>query len=187
MRPVFMFPKTRIAICLYGLPTDTVGRTKLLCSSIFKFSDPITYFESFGSSCVYENLWISAFKKRQHELDSKQVFDVCLAIDTTSSIDILSKPEIAELNISEYREEKLYFITGEYFSNRGSTAISPSVFFSNSLIFDLACNFGKVFDKLPTFRKTETIEEDFYYFLKTLKIKTRCVNYENSSLFKRTT
>lgn len=181
-----MFPRARIAICLYGLPTDTIDHTKLLCSSIFK-SEHITYFESFDSSCMYTNLWISAFKKRQHELDSKLVFDICLAIDVTSSIVILSKPEIAELNISKYREEKLYFVAGEYFSDRGSTAISPSVFFSNSLIFDLACNFGKVFDKLPPFRKAKTIEEDFYYFLKTLKIKTRCISYENSSLFKRTT
>ena len=186
MRPAFMFPRARLAICLYGLQTDTVDHIKLLCSSIFKF-EHITYFEGFDSSCMYENLWISAFKKRQHELDSKRVFDVCLAIDATSSIDILSKPKIAELNISKYREEKLYFIAGEYFYDRGSTAISPSIFFSNSLIFDLACNFGKVFYKLPTFRKAKTIEEDFYYFLKTLKIKTRCVNYENSSLFKRTT
>ncbi len=182
-----MFPSPRIAICLYGLSTDTnLARTKLLCSSIFKFGQ-ITYFESFVSNSIYENLWISAFKKRQHELDSKQVFDICLAIDTTNSIDILSKLEIAELNIIKYREDKLYFIAGEYFSDRGSTAISPSVFFSNSLIFDLACNFGKVFDKLPPFRKAKTIEEDFYYFLKTLKIKTRCISYENSSLFKRTT
>lgn len=188
MRPVFMFPKTRIAICLYGLPTDTVdvNRIKLLCSSIFKFPNRITYFESFGSNCIYENLWISAFKKRQHELDSKRVFDVCVAIDA-SRIDILSELEIAKLNISEYREEKLYFVVGEYFSSQSSTAISPAIFFANSLIFDCVCNFGKVFDKLPDYRKAKTIEEDFYFFLKTLKIKTRCINYENSSLFKRST
>lgn len=182
-----MFPSTRIAICLYGLPTSTVDYTNKLCSSIFKISDHITYFESFESNNLYENLWICAFKKRQHELNSKRVFDVCLAVDTTNSIDILSNPEIATINITDYREEKLYFIAGEYFYDRGSTAISPAVFFSNSLIFDLACNFGKVLDQLPTFRKSKTIEEDFYYFLKTLKIKTKCVNYENSSLFKRST
>jgi hypothetical protein len=173
----------RTAVCFYGTSNkNTLSIREYLDKS---FSD-LNYFEHYDDD-VYKSLWISNFKKRQVELALKQDFSSCLAIDTSddtlelilNNTDLLSK-------INSCTDNKIYFVNGEFFLNKGSTSASPQIFFSNSFTFDLACNFGLQRSTLPLDRKLGTIGEDFYYFLKTLKIKTQCINYENRNLFKRT-
>jgi hypothetical protein len=179
-----------LAICLYGTSIDNVSIIKHYCEDALKYlldSYNITYFENVEDADIYLSLWKVAFKKRQEELIKKNDFDICLAIDTSDdNVNRFSNFEPLLSNIHYYNDKKIYFSTGTFFPERGSTSVSPQIFFSNSLMFDLACNFGLKRHTLPSNRKLGTIGEDFYYFLKTLKIKTECINYENSDLFKRT-
>jgi hypothetical protein len=179
MRPESTNPK--LAVCLYGALNNSVPNIKNQCLILFGKTYELLYFENFEDTDLYKNLWFANFKKRQYEIENNSEFDVCLALGTNQMV--LSHI----LRIPETLREKLYFAKGEYFSRVASTAISPSIFFSNSLIFDVVCNFGLVYKSLPPGRKSKLLEEDFYYFLKTLKIETECINYENRSLFKRTT
>jgi hypothetical protein len=184
-----------LAICLYGLNED-----KELVQRIRKENDRIfpghrlTYFETTSDPILHRNLWLASFKKRQHELNNIVEFDACLALNIEDKwvTDFLYSPTnpvfdliINPLTFKNMSDEKLYFVKGAY--SKGFTVISPSVFFASSLLFDLACNFSIARPTFPKDRARETDDEDFYYFLKTLKIRTECTNYENSSLFKRTT
>lgn len=184
-----------LAICIYGSKEnrELVQRIRSENDRIFS-GHQVTYFEITSDPVLHKNLWLASFKKRQHELNNIVEFDVCLAlnIDDEWIVDFLYSPSNPAINLiidppkfKNISNEKLYFIKGAY--SKGYTIISPSIFFASSLIFDLACNFGVARPMFPIERGRGTDEEDFYFFLKTLRIKTECTNYENSSLFKRTT
>jgi hypothetical protein len=127
---------------------------------------------------------VSAFKKRQFELDARQDFDICLAVDSSNeTLELFAKHTDLLLNIDSYTDNKIYFVKGSFVQGQGSTNVSPQIFFSNSLTFDFACNFGTEYKTLPTDRKSGGIDTSFYYFLKTLKIKTECIHFENTKLF----
>jgi len=179
--------KPDLAVCLYGISNTNEHVIKQYCADNLSYLYNINYFNHYEDNDIYNNLWKVSFKKRQTELINKKDFDVCLAIDTSDDTADLFLNHKILLNIHYYNKDKIYFAKGDFFSLKGSTGASPQIFFSNSVTFDLACNFGLKLHTLPKDRKLGTIGEDFYYFLKTLKIKTECINYENSDLFKRTT
>jgi len=175
---VYMNPK--IAVCLYGSSNSNVLGIQNYLNAL---GYDITYFEHYEDD-IYRSLWVSAFKKRQQELDKRQEFDICLAVDSSNkTLELFARHNNLLLNISSYKDNKIYFVRGSFVQGQGSTNVSPQIFFSNSLTFDFACNFGTEYKTLPIDRKQGGIGTDFYYFLKTLKIKTECINFENTELF----
>ena len=180
-----------LAICLYGTNKDSgVELKQLLDKQFTEFN--ISYFESYDDADHYKNLWLSSFKKRQRELEIDTDFDACLAIDVTDiELAQLLKSDfytvLQPYKLNDIQHHVVYFLKGAFYPVRVSTAISTSGFYADSVTFDLACNFNTLAGKLSANTKAITCEEEFYYFLKTLKIKTECINYENSSLFKWTT
>jgi hypothetical protein len=170
----------KIAVCLYGTSNSNLpGIQNYLNSLCYN----ITYFEHYEDD-VYRSLWVSAFKKRQQELDNREEFDICLAVQLSNeTLELFAKYDSLLSNITSYTDNKIYFVKGSFVQGQGSTNVSPQIFFSNSLTFDFACNFGTEYKTLPVDRKQGGIGTDFYYFLKTLKIKTECINFENTELF----
>jgi hypothetical protein len=71
--------------------------------------------------------------------------------------------------------------------NISVTGISMAAFYASPLLFGLACNLYQARKVLPTGRKGTKLEEDFFYLLKSLKMKTECIHYANRSLFERPT
>lgn len=183
---------SKIAICLYGTDRTYLDQARRSFSTTF---GDITFFEEIDETDIYWSLFKSCYSKRQFELAARYEFDVCLALNVSGNSDLaqfLKSDHLINILISPHKliitdEETLYFAAG-HFKNHGVsvTVISLDAFFASSIIFDLACNFGVAHDCLPKGRPTNSPGEDFYYFLKTLKIKTECINYENSYLFKRT-
>lgn len=142
------------------------------------------YFEHYADDDIYKNLWISSFKKRQIELNLKKEFDICLAIDTSDeTLALFLEHENLLSTLTKYQDDKIYFMKGSFTGGASATGVSPQMFFSNSLTFDFACNFGIQHKILPIPRKQGSIDVDFYYFLKTLKIKTECIHFVNPNLF----
>lgn len=188
----FFKRKPTLAICFYGTVADiNLEEIKKNCSTRFPEYD-IVYFENFGDIKPLKNLWLCSFKKRQYELDNGIEFNICIAVDPSvdwvsmwlNSINPLMILDSSKLK--SISDDILYFPKGSC-SIRAVTSVPVCMFFASSHIFDLACNFIIALPSLPRDRYTTTIDEDFYFFLKTLKIKTECSNYENSSLFKRAT
>jgi hypothetical protein len=169
-----------LAICLFGPSgTDATG-LKEMCLALY--GENARYFESYVDTDSYRNLWLSSFKKRQFEIANDLGFTVCLAINAGEKWNAEILP-ILPVRLTE----TLYFVKGGCVMSYGQTFISPDAFFAESHLFDIACMFGLTRTILPINRKSKTIQEDFYHYLKSLKIKTECINYENSSLFERAT
>jgi hypothetical protein len=171
-----------LAICLYGPANTDATLTKTLCAAKFHDYD-IQYFENYDHADLYTNLWLSNFKKRQHEIVNRTEFTRCLALDASVEWpqNSLPIPYISGLS------EKLHYVKGGIDLPRGATRISLSAFFAPSQLFDIACGFGLMRGKFPDGIKSISAEEEFYHYLKSLRIKPVCVNYEDSSLFERTT
>lgn len=180
MKQAFTNPK--LAVCLYNNFDDGPAVAHIKNFLLEKYTNyTIQFFENYSpDNDSIKNLWLSAFKKESYELDSDRIFDLCLAINT-SHVDLLET-----INIPQIIYDKLYYVSG--FANMfiSSTGIDLNIFFAKTTIFDIACNFYLAKDFLPKDKKGTSIEESFYYYCKGFKIKTECVNYENSSLFKRT-
>jgi hypothetical protein len=179
-----------IAICLYGPQHYDTSATRYLCQEQLssKFNN-VAFYEHVGDSDPYKNLWLVSHKKRIEEINMREDYVMCLAIDASYQWPDNKIPIhiFSGFSLRPQFHEKLYYLQGGINLPRGATAISLTGFFASSLIFDLACNYGLVRGKLPPGIKASSIEEEFYHYVKSLKIKTECVNYEDSSLFKRTT
>lgn len=173
---------TNLAICLYGSKDSDSTSIKELCKSMFSEKYKIDFFEHYEDEDLYKNLWLVNFKKRQFEINRLTDFEVCLALDVTHPWG--HELPIPSLTLTD--DDVLYFVKGEFKLLSNKTLVSPVAFFAKSYIFDAACAFTSMVSNVTDAINTKSIEEAFYYYLKTLKIKTRCVNHENGNLFKRT-
>jgi hypothetical protein len=174
------YTSRRLAVCFFG-DGDSLPIIQEINQRVL--DDPrlsVKYFGILPDIAKHKDIWVCSFQKRQYELDTGSDFDVCMAVDISVGANF---KEWAEKIFDFIRtmEEKVYYVTGG-FSHTFGTGINDCIFFAPSLIFDLACNAKMV--TLPTGRHTSTKEQDFHFFLKTLKIKTECIYHENSDLFK---
>jgi organic radical activating enzyme len=169
--------KQKIAVCLYGSQGANLIKIKEHFNEKLSQTFNIDYYAHFDDTDLYKNLWISNFKKRQVEIEDNFEYYACIAFDVSKDWD--DTLLIPEENIEN---NTLYFLKGGMNDIQAATKIDLSIFFANSHIFDIVCSYELV-------RKSINLvnEEAFYYYLKTLKINTKCINYENSSLFKRPT
>lgn len=173
-----------LAVCLYGTSNTNLSALRQHCCN--QMSDyNIEFFEHIDENDLYINLWKSCFKKRQHELEIKKDFDTCVAIDLSDdTLSLFSQHSNLLPKLDLYTSNKLYYVRGRYTGGRGVTEVSPQIFFSNSLTFDCACNFGIEYKYLSPVRKKGTLDDKgFYYFLKSLKIKTECTHFGDLKLF----
>jgi hypothetical protein len=173
-----------MAICLYGTSNANLPAIQQYCYDQLSRYYDIEFFDHIDDKDTYASLWRSCFKKRHHELEIKKDFDICLAIDLADDTMALMSEHSNLLSIIPcYKDDKLYYVRGSFTGEYAVTEASPQMFFSNSLTFDFACNFGIEQKNIPLIRKKKIDDKNFYYFLKTLKIKTQCVHFENPKLF----
>lgn len=172
---------SELAVCLYGSKNSDPMITKEFCNSELGDKFHIHFYEYFENDDPLINLWTVNFNKRQYEIKNTKEYSVCLALNVNATNESLPIEKYLPLN------DQLYYIMGGFDIPTQTTFISLSAFFANSYIFDMVCSFGLVKGKWQNLIKSRNIEEEFYFYLKTLKIKTGCINYENSSLFKWTT
>lgn len=183
-----------LCICYYGTSNseEVIKKIHSNWGKTFNISN-IVYHIDYTTPNLYYNLWRCVMKKRQHELDQKVNFRTVLAINTDSPIitEYITDVKLFHLIIDpvkllETKDDILYYCMGEFLPNN-TTAIDTSIFYSNNVIFDMVANFGLVVDSLRVKRNNTNDFSNFFYYLKTLKIKAECINYENRGLFKRPT
>ena len=193
-----MIQPNTIAICLYGKDNTHSEEIKQLCLYKFNLIDfkryHIEFYEHYDSNDLYKSLWLSCMKKRDAEFTERHDFSICMAIDVSdeSSMDLLNRLSNKQLlypgkikKLDLVSLNTMFYITGE---KDRITLPDLNIFYADSFIFDRICEFGINREMMPY--PGELHEKQilvlFYYYLKSLKIKLECINYENSSLFKRT-
>lgn len=180
-----------IAVCLYGKEFDQskIEKIESYFYMLLKENNNISFFKSFTDIDMMENLCNICWHKQTHEFENKVLFDSCLAINSDLFLDY-SDPLIDVNNLEDLENPNintLYFLTG---TSKRFIEIEPTGFFCNSFIFDLVCNYSFTNLKIDEDRLggiPRLLGERFYWFIKSFKIKTQCINYENSNLFKRST
>lgn len=182
---------SNIAICLFGpaLNESNVLKVEAQLSSFLSEGNKLVYFRDFSNLNPLKNLFNVCWKKQEFEFTNKTIFDTCIAIDPDLFLsceqELIKETDIKKISMPDI--DTMYFLEG---SGGNFISIKLSGFFSNSFIFDSICNFSILnldIDEDRTGGIPSTIEERFYWFVKSLKIKTVCINYENCSLFKRPT
>lgn len=168
-----------LAICFYGL--SVVDGSTLVQKYSHVFDNYVVTIFINTNDNVFKSMWLVTHQKRKFEIDTKKDFDVCLLL-CTDNIELLDHISIPILS-----DNKLYYTSGYIKLDKMSVGIKPSGLVSDSWTIDRISEFyvSKTID--VKYLKNDTIEERFFYFVKSLKITTECINYENSSMFKRTT
>lgn len=181
-----------IAVCMFGASIDLskISAIESYLKSIFDEKYRLIFFNNFTYTHYLKNLFNVCYEKQKYEFENNIIFEGCIALNIDHST-VVDNLLIAEKDIKFFQKldvNTLYFLSGD--NTNTKTRIDMTGFFANSFVFDTVCNFPIIDinvdqdrdDDIPT-----KIEEKFYWFAKSLKIKTKCINYENSSLFKRTT
>lgn len=179
-----------IAVCIFGSQFDLAKTLKIesYLKSLFDSKFNLVFFNDFTNQNYLKNLFNVCYQKQKYEFEKRTIFEGCIALNidnnlVTENLLITKKDIDLFLNLDL---NTLYFLSGENKNNK--TCIDISGFFANSFIFDTVCNFPLMDIQISQDRDDtvpRNIEEKFYWFNKSLKIKTKCVNYENCSLFKR--
>jgi hypothetical protein len=161
----------KISICVYDQNDISQNNNIDYQLSIFKnkfISHELQVFKNNAANNIWQNLYLLKWEKRKAEVETRVQFDI--------NIGILSS-EIEKINTLPLTEKiqpfTIYFTDGEF---KGKTGVNPWCFYGNSLSFDRAAEyyFNRVQD---SFNFSEN--EKFYYYLKTFKLKTKCVNKDN--------
>lgn len=179
----------KLAFCIYGLTNNRVDLIKDQIRHKFSRSH-ISFFEEFAlnESGTLHSLHRCSLKKRNFEIENHKEFDACIAFDI-NAIDKLQNLSI----VPEIRNHKVYSVTGSFNEPYYTTGIGIEIFYADSMTFDRACEFVlnipnfklhaiRGYNKIPL--STAIL---FYFHLQTLKLNTECINYEDSSLYQRTT
>lgn len=168
----------QVAICIFG-NNDNLNTIKDQITS--KFVTSKLDFFNVPDASLYKSLWLTANQKRQQELLRKKDYDICIGVNAQDHaiLSVMGNPSFIDSNT-------LYFTEGEHIRRFNQTKVTISVFYSSSWVFDRVSEFMFT-DVPPSYKRLNTDEENFYFHLKYLKIKTQCTNYENCNLFKRTT
>lgn len=151
----------------------------------------VDVFEDNVTNDKFEAYYRMTVMKRDLEISRHREFDVCVAMSGTS--DIHQHFQITDLP----KYNVLYFVAGHagagelpadrVGSSRITLSINTDMFYSDSIVFDRANEYK--FHRINTsiFREKYDIGNNFYFHLKSLRIDTECINYEDSNLFIRPT
>lgn len=156
---------------------------------------------------LYFNLWKASVTKMDIELTTKKFFHTVIAINLDDEQFIQDFTEktrshlfIRPKQLFEVNNDTVYYCIGSLIALY-KTAINPSIFYANSSTFSIVANYGLVRKSIeretnmalssgPLEKIKNELTNDhiyFYNFLKSHKLKTECVNYENRGMFKRST
>ena len=134
-------------------------------------------------SCYDENLLQAlknvSIKKRQFEVKNVCEFDICVAFNPKNA-------DIKDIDISYIRNNTIFYAYGNVSTERYRVGANPSLFYSCSIEFNRACEFVDNLNNIRPFDPL-SLDEKFIFHIRSLFLKDECVNYENSSLFIRTT
>ena len=172
-------PKS-LAVCIFGNQGQSFDQQHHTDQLREKFKDfaNINLFYCVETEDIYFNMFKASFLKRNYEIKHSINFDLVLTVDLNKFALIQFVPISKCTN-----EETLYFLRGGFYTHWSSTVIWPEIFCASSMISDFAAKFGQVYKILPKGRKGACLEEDFYYYLKSLKIRTVAMNKDIPSLF----
>jgi hypothetical protein len=169
-----------IAIVLYGdsINSELINQSLEICHEKFKSHQNITYFYDIKNTSLWENLSQVGYKKRKFEIDNKTEFNYVIAINI-KEIHLLTMLSFQDIKYSDF---SLYYFLGFYNNSSYKTSVTGAGFHCISRIFDLASKFFEVKEKIiklanddKSFGEDST-EHAFYYYLKTLNLKTYCAN-----------
>ena len=176
-----------IAVVLYGdhIQSELIMQSLDICNEKFKLHKNITYFYDLTDTSAWENLYQAKFKKRKFEVDNRKDFHYIIAINVKhiSAINIIKFDNIKCADFS------LHYFSGFFNNSSWKTSINDAGFFCTSRIFDLASNFVNVrenIEKLAGWDKSfgdQSPEHAFYYYLKTLNLRTYCATTLNAGLY----
>jgi hypothetical protein len=167
--------KKTLAVCLYGT-INSIDKIDLVKDTLLKkFSDEfdLSFFQCFDNLNQFINLKKVSFLKRSREIELGDLFDICLAVHT-DYVELLDSLFFKDVTLNT-----LFFVKGVYRSYTIGTGIYPWIFYSHSLIFDKACEFE--YNTIPP--TDRSLEDRFYYHLKTLYIDTECINSSDPTIF----
>jgi len=204
---VSMFNNDKIYVCYYGTRNNPELIEKINKCVGENFNVPYPEYSSDTStSDLFLNLWKCSVTKMDVELTNKIFFNAVMAINLDDEIIIqkfLDKMNAHKFfrpeNLKEVKRDTVYFCMGSLIGYK--TTINPSIFFADSSTFGIAANYGLVRNRIametdlafssgPMKELKNRLVNDhiyFYNFLKSHKLKTECVNYEDSSMFERST
>ncbi len=171
----------KLALCFYGkIPATDIQKAE----AIARFSNrDCILFENYDTASRSKSLMNVSYLKRQFEILNHFSFDTCVAIDSES--DALMHTVLRY----HARPGFVYFTKGYYLtSHGGTTGVNPEIFYAESMTFDRAAELCIGMQNMDSdWMTSDRIEEIFYLHLKSLDIKTECVNCENSDMFIRAT
>lgn len=169
-----------LAVCFYGITSHTVALEKLILEKFKEFD--ISIFSDYTTDPA-DALLNVAYKKRCDEITKRHDYNICMAIDTALSLDVIHSTTIKNIE-----NNFLYFTKGFFKHPTQSTGVSKEIFYATSITFDRACEFKIDLGYIDTaWLRGQDQEELFYYHLKSLNIQTECIDCENSNMFIRST
>ena len=161
----------RSALCIYtDDPECKINAT--LYNSGYK-----VFFE-FNEDLFYA-LKLVSIKKKEFELTANVIFDVCIGYDP-------GRAKIDDMIIPVVDESTIYFAYGGYDSSTWTTSANPALFCCQSEEFN---RMGELYDNMQKMQddRYNTRNGQFLFHIKSLLLNSECTNYENSSLFIRST
>jgi hypothetical protein len=169
---------SKIAVVLYGdnIDSELISQSLEKCYEKFKSYTDITYFYEVTNTSIWNNLYQVAFKKRKFEIDRKNEFNYIISINV-QKIKVMN---MVSFNNSKCSEFSLYYFLGFYNKASFKTSITDAGFYCTSRIFDLVSNYVNVKEKIEKLACDDKAfgdnsqEHQFYYYLKTLNLKTYC-------------
>jgi hypothetical protein len=164
-----------IAFCTYNLDSNI----KISISKKFNEYD-VSFFEIDRTDNIYLDILSLSRIKRNYELDNYIDFDICALMTTNIKIE--------DINIDNITDNEFIFYSGKQISSV-IIEIDYNFYYSATRIFDRAAEFmyNKDIGNIKNAFGEVSSAGLFYCHLKSLGIKTRCMNVENSSLFIRAT
>lgn len=171
---------SNVAIVLYGedINNELIDQYLEICSNKFKSFQNITYFYEIINESAWDNLYRTGFKKRKFEIDNKMEFDNVIAINLKSSFVLLGIP----FDNVKCPDFSLTYFSGFYNNSSYKTSIDELGFYCISRIFDVVLQYNEVKEKIKKLATDDKAfgddspEHMFYYYLKTLNLKTYCAH-----------
>jgi len=168
-----------LAVCFYGIKlADSV----IIDLVLEKFKEyDISIFNECNPTTSVALLKV-AHRKHSEEILNKHDYDICMAVHTSAH------NLIQHTTIKNLEPNFLYFTKGYFNEPDRSTGVSKEIFYATSLTFDRACEFKINLNYIDKrWLRSQGPEALFYYHLKSLNIRTECIDCENSHMFIRTT
>lgn len=160
----------KIAVCLF----DIAGTNSIVARAHIKeFMDnypeyTVDVFEDFSTDSAIENLARAKWQKRLREIANRRQYDVNIGVLAAASNRIGA---IKNLGVAE---QTLYYTDG--LSENWKTVVHPRCFYGKSLVFDRVAEFAYW---RPHKNLILPENKKFYWYIKTWKITTVCVDMEN--------